>query len=187
MIDKINTTIRIDRINKQNKILPGKEYKANSWVVAFLKGIMANFTAANETQVDTGNISRNLSNTGYFIVNIGAGVDIQGIVVGTGNTAVTVDDYALETKIAHGVGAGQLSYQAVSADADCANSPAGTWFVNINRTFINNSGDSILIKEVGIYAKSTNYYCIERTVLDTPYTVLNGEGCVVNYKIAITV
>ena len=40
------------------------------------------------------------------------GVISTGIVVGSGSTAVTISRYALATQIAHGVGAGQLSYAA---------------------------------------------------------------------------
>jgi hypothetical protein len=65
---------------------------------------------------------KNTSNADYatgagMACNAGAGVTTHGIMVGTGTGAFDFDNYALGTLIAHGTGAGQLQYGAVTFNA----------------------------------------------------------------------
>jgi hypothetical protein len=79
-----------------------------------------------------------------------------GIVVGTGTAAEDFDGYTLQTIVAHGNGAGQLSYTA--QDATTAAYDAGTKKITAThaRYCNNNSGGSIGINEVALYWLITN-------------------------------
>jgi hypothetical protein len=115
--------------------------------------------------------------------------DTYGILVGTGITAPTVDDYAMETKIAHGVGAGQIQYSAVTFGAPA--SDGTTSHFTITRDFANGSGASITVTEVGLvvtlytYAGTARYFLTIRDAVNI--TVPNGETLTVNYRIQATV
>lgn len=101
---------------------------------------------------DTGGTTRSLRNcSDPFIADSGVGVVTFGIRVGTGSTAVDIEDYALETPIAEGAGAGQLNHQATTCTyvgvvgSECS--------FTCQRQVNNNSGGDITIHEAGIYNK----------------------------------
>ncbi|MBU0777450.1 hypothetical protein KKF82_04240 [Patescibacteria group bacterium] len=128
-----------------------------------------------------------------FTMKSGAGVTNYGIVVGTGNTAVQIDDYALKTLIAEGAGAGQMNYLPCTV-ADATVSDPFCSFV-VSRSIANNSGGSITVRETGIYTILergvspflTGYGCIVREVLGTPQEVPNGGAMTVDYTVRVTV
>jgi len=114
----------------------------------------------------------------------GAGSN-YGIVCGTGDTAVAIDDYALAMLIEHGVGAGLFNYQAGTVSAvSIVGSHAK--FVN-SRTALNNSGGLITVKEVGIYTRAgpSTYVCGIRDVLETPQDVPDGGGITIDYTLEV--
>lgn len=98
------------------------------------------------------------------------------LVVGSGTTPVTEDDYCLESEIT------TLSSVAVTTSRNCAN---GT--VTYKKTMTNTSSDAITVSEIGIafiavYATSgtsssgTAFPVLAfREVLDTPITVAAGD------------
>lgn len=100
-----------------------------------------------------------------------------GIVIGTGSTAFHLDDFRLETYIAHGNTTGQLYHQAqVAPVVSWTGSPDYEGNILHKRVFNNNSGGSITVNEVGIvyYAASAGSFLMSRDVLDTPVAVANG-------------
>lgn len=121
--------------------------------------------------------------------------DTYGIVVGTGDTAPDIADYNLETKVLHGSGqAGKLIYADHSLVSPSYDEPGGWSLCGLIRTFSNNSGGSIIIKEIGLIAKqyfdSTTvmyYFLLIRDVLGSPFTVTNGNSVTVQYRIKCTV
>lgn len=135
---------------------------------------------------DTGNTLRDICQSYLtFGSNGGAGVVTHGIVAGTGNTAPTINDYALETLIAHGVGAGQLQYSAVTFGAPA--SDATTSQFTITRNFANGSGGAITVNELGLYVmgflyNSTYYFMIIRDVIAGGISVPDGQTLTVNYR-----
>ena len=80
--------------------------------------------------------------------------DNAGIVVGTGTTAEASADRALVTKIVEGSGAGQLNHGSSSFVA-AAIVGANTDYV-CTRPFTNNSGGSITVQEIGMFAGEDN-------------------------------
>jgi hypothetical protein len=113
-----------------------------------------------------------------------------GIVVGTGDTAFDVDQYALDSIVAHGNGANQLAYTSMSAPVQSYNSGTKTWKNTISRILNNNSGGSINIKEVGLYWIGYCFYSsnvtemLERSVLSPTVPVDNGAQLTVSYEIS---
>ena len=85
--------------------------------------------------------------------------DEYGIVVGTndGSSAEDNEDYALDTKILHsGIGAaGCLNYQAVTFVVTREVGPNIDF--DISRTFLNETGVGITVKEIGIICRHSGF------------------------------
>jgi hypothetical protein len=120
--------------------------------------------------------------------NAGANLTTHGILIGTDNTAVVVDDYKINTLIAQGVGAGQMQYQAMVVNAVVTSAPRSS--MRLDRTMTNNSGGAITVKEIALYClgydSSAAYTsCVCRDVI--PDTVVaNGSSIFVKYTLYVT-
>ena len=77
-----------------------------------------------------------------------AGDNSYGIVVGSGTNVESFEDYALQTLIANGTGAGQLSY--ILSELHSISYAALVLSNTLVRYFNNNSGGSISVNEVGL-------------------------------------
>lgn len=91
-----------------------------------------------------------------------------GLVLGSGDTAFDIDDFALSALIAHGTGAGQLSYAAQVAPV--LDYSAKIWKASHIRTFSNLSGAQVDVKEMGFIRKqmifsTSTYFLMARDVL----------------------
>lgn len=128
--------------------------------------------------------------------SIGGGVDWTtstqaGIVVGTGTTAVTPQDYQLATLVADGTSAGTLEYLTCGGGALTTSASQGSF--TLERLFRNSSGGSITLNEVGIYtlfhtaAGAIEHFCIIRDLISPGFAVLNGEYMRVIYTITMSV
>jgi hypothetical protein len=117
-----------------------------------------------------------------------------GIQVGTGNNAVTPSDYALQTRIVHGGGVGQLEIGGCEFMNLVIANPNASF--DIRRFFTNRAGGSLTINECGIYALCAANgsaggfvwpFCIARDLVTPGITVNNGEILRVIYNLQITV
>jgi len=125
-------------------------------------------------------------------IDCGVGVVTSGIRVGTNNTAVNISQTSLYTPIAHGVGAGQLTHGACTLDVLIESNPTVT--LKIIRTFSNGSGDTITVKEIGLFcygfvAATPTYasFMLGRDVPSPTIDVLNGQTLTVRYILTTTV
>ena len=124
-------------------------------------------------------------------VNAPVGTDSYGIVVGSGSTPQTYSDYALAKQIKNGTGAGQLSYGAHTTASSYGSTSS---YIAISRTFTNQSGSAIVVREVGIIARQTAVsggigdvkYLIARDVLANPITVNNLGTLTVTYTLTLS-
>lgn len=118
-------------------------------------------------------------------MNGAAGATNRGIVVGTGTTTPTIDDYRLETQIAHGTGPGMLQYSAVTFGAPSTDGSVSQF--TVTRDFANNSGSSVTVYEAGLYCYgfpgTAAYFCVVRDVITAGIVVNNGETLTLNYRI----
>lgn len=202
--------ILLQERNKQGELIKERNEVGHSFVGNFLKilfGMMhgtynVNTGGAALVCTDTGNTAR----TGIDLIigssrcnnmNCDAPVneDEYGIVVGTGDTAPDIANYKLETKILHGSGiAGKLNYADHSLVAPTYDESGGWSLCGLIRTFSNNSGGSIIIKEIGLITKQyfdsisvLYYFLLIRDVLGSPFTVTNGNSVTVQYRIRCNV
>jgi hypothetical protein len=116
-----------------------------------------------------------------------------GIVVGTGDTAFSVEQVVLVTQIAHGNSATQLAHNAMIAPVTAYTAGSKTWKNTATRIFNNNSGSSITVKECGLYSQPMSIgdtggqrtLMIERSVLSPTVAVANGAQLTVTYEISM--
>jgi hypothetical protein len=122
-----------------------------------------------------------------------------GIVIGTGNTAVSMSDYYLETPIVHGTGSGEMLYYGGFAEGFTIG--AGYAQFNISKAIENNSGGTITVKEYVLTGSSDSQtsspqdwydnlyyqYTLTRNVLTTPVNVLDQEILKVVYTVKVVV
>ena len=183
--------------DKDGRIIRSVYEESHSLVQAWLAQLLANmgFITLSGTHNDIGGSARTItSSTSANLVayrSVGAVNDAtEGIVIGTGSTAVDITDSKLVAQIAEGTSSGQMTHQVQTYPANITISDPDATFA-INRNFTNNSGGQITVAEIGIYARLTHTvntegdFCIVRDVpasVDVP----NGGGCNVAYSFKIS-
>ena len=213
--------IEIEVRDREGRVIQRGRHEMRSFTNNFLKVIEAFFNAygnyspgyvakpaSKATVVAPDGSSKDAWTEAYMDYRRGGGVamatragdnvDTYGIVVGSGTAPFNLNNYALATKIAHGTGAGQLDYDAMSLDdlgLDTSVSPP-VYRIRLMRGFKNLTSSSITINEVGIIAR--NYwksekgalndvtFLIARDVLPTSYTVPAGGSATVVVVIEVT-
>ena len=135
-------------------------------------------------------ISPSMQGGGYGY-HAAAGIVNRGIVVGSGTNAESFEDYRLQTPIANGTGAGQLSY--VASEAYTYSYNAGTKVLTAThiRYMNNNSSGTIAVNEVGlivnaVVAAAAVYWCNSRDHLSSTVTVPDTGQLKVTYEISLT-
>ncbi len=120
---------------------------------------------------------------------IGENTASIGIVVGTGDTAASFEDYKLETIILNGSTSGKLAWDAAVPGTPAYNTETGKWTNTFYRDFTNNSGETITVKETGLYWNVNPggvTACVERHVLASTVDVADGQTMRVTYTIELT-
>jgi len=195
--------------DKKGKLLIQKEAPAKSWLKQFIVMLKGEFATRHLTTVGGGNASvvdetgtarsypfhTNTNYTAYYM-NLSTLGDVgdssQGIIVGTSDTPNTVATYALGGKIAHGSGSGQLVYNAETIE-DVTNPSGNDLQFRLTRTFTNNSGATITVKEVGLLIKKidssqvSRSFLAARDVLPSAVDVPDGATLTIRYVVKITV
>lgn len=124
-----------------------------------------------------------------FLANAGINVDNYGIQVGTGDTAPANTNYKLETPLTEGVGAGNITHNAMTIGT-AAVVGANVDLV-LKRSFTNGTGDTITVKEAGLVVL-TDYgtepeFLIIRDVLSPTVDVPDKCSITVIYTLRTTV
>lgn len=179
--------------DKHDKVISRSRQKSRSYVRGLNFITMAQFEGSSTPSPaiqtkDTAGTTKNLRTSGNAWTCAAAiGATVNGIRVGTGNTAVTIEDYQLETPIAQGLGAGQMEHQAVTFVAPQVS--GNECFFSIERIIVNNSGAVITVREAGIYCQAMQvtatpiYICVARDVLAPAKDVPDGGSITVTYTI----
>ncbi len=175
--------------DKNDKVTDHRIMKSRSFVRQFLELLFVEFNKlppkAALLMKDIGGSPRYIRE-GYRNFDCAGGVGelARGIMVGTGITAPTIDDYRLEATIAHGLGAGQLQYGGVTFGLP-ASDPTTSQFT-ITRDFANASGGDITVSEIGLYVVgwdgAARYFMVIRDVIAGGIVVPNGQTLTVNYR-----
>ena len=176
--------------DKNGKVTSHKVMRSKSFVRQFLELLWVQMYQIPESAPhsirDTSNVAQDIQESCHsYNCKAASGDTTLGIIVGTGNTAPTIDDYAIETLIAHGVAVGQLQYSAVTFGAPA--SDATTSQFTITRNFANGSGNSITVNEVALYVEGYKYpteqkFMIIRDVIAGGIPVPDGQTLTVNYR-----
>lgn len=140
---------------------PHSSYKTvtKNWVYNFLQNIASPYTDYKTTSGTAASGVANIT-SGTFAKEVNtrgaADDDTMGLVIGTGSTAASWDNYALGSQIANGSGSGQMQYSAMPETNYIAKIQplAGSASVTYYREFTNASGNAITVKEGGLIAKT---------------------------------
>lgn len=177
--------------NKQGKVTDYRIMPSKSFVKQFLQLLWFRFAFVYGGNWGPRKAIRDTSNTRQwayvgtndFQCNAAVGVTSSGILVGTGTNPPSIDDYVMQTPIAHGTGSGQMQYSAVTFGAPASDGTTSQF--TITRDFANNSGSSITVREIGLVVSQPGSFLTIRDAVNI--TVPNGETLTVNYRIQATV
>jgi len=185
--------------DKDGKLIQKGKFPAKSWVGNIIRLLNALWNvwsgASSATRyyiytpsvlLDTTNTTRALGLVTDASGNYGgaapAGDTSAGILVGTSDTPVSLAQYNLMGLIAHGMGAGQLSYGATNVESLVTDT---TYYFRIIRTFSNNSGASITVREIGLFLKPiAQSFMFARDVPASAITIPNGSTLTLRYIIS---
>ncbi len=183
--------------DKDGKVINHRIMRSKSFVRQFLELLWIEAqnlpSVAPLIMLDTGGLGRKVYyKETNFACNAGAGVVTHGIIVGTGVTAPTINDYKIETIIPHDAApptAGALQYSAVTFGAPTTDATT-SWFI-VTRVFTNASGGAITVNEIALYVQgwddATRYFMIIRDVIAGGIAVANGQALTVNYRQQVVV
>jgi hypothetical protein len=185
----LKTTFTVSISDASGKVVKSYTRPSDSYVYYFAEMLYCIASTNSPLNIpDTSNTLRTLTyNQGTYLNSNGSGSN-AGIVVGTGTNAVALTNYALQTLIANGNGAGQLNYGAGTIST--TSTTGTTRYFTISRTFKNNAAGSITVNECGIYcmATSTPYYFMwVRDLISPGQAVGAGQTLTLTYTIGITV
>lgn len=107
-----------------------------------------------------------------------------GLVVGTGTDPNGYGTYKLQTQIQHGIGAGQLNHQASLVGPITWADPL--LYHTLSRSFINNSGATITVKEAGAYAKGGIFYIAVIRDLTGDIVIADTKTLNLQYYVKVT-
>ena len=169
---------------------------SGSYVIQFLELMESLFNITNKNAKDVNAASSQIITTSADVntkgrVDGAIGDDTHGIVVGTnaGSTPEDNENYRLDTKILHSATgeAGKLNYRNVTFVPPYELS--GNIDLDISRAFLNETGSTITINEIGIICKNTSlsvYHLLLRDVVAAE-NVPDGNTLTVVYTLRTTV
>jgi len=122
----------------------------NCFVKGWAACLFVNLAATNVTGIlDIDGTSRTMLNAPATMQIKPNRADVgKGIIVGTGITAINVSDNKLTTPIANGSAAGQLRFGATHTTG--IHGAADDCHYRVSSSFINTSGGSITVEEIGL-------------------------------------
>jgi hypothetical protein len=175
--------IELELRDKDGKLLKRWVQEGRSWVKWFLYVWYVQMTQGSITVTKTDGSSASYSiSGGCFNIAGPYGNNSYGIIVGTSDTPWSIEQYQLGSRIPHGNTSGQLLYGATTVD-DITPITNG-YRIFVSRVFTNNSGVSVIVKEVGLYTGDN--IMLARDVLTTPVEVQNLQTLTVRYSIYFT-
>lgn len=131
-----------------------------------------------------------MGNKMIYRVDFSRSATTSGVVIGSGNTPPTQDDYMLENLITSASVIGVVNAVRLIDD--------GKPCLIMNVTVMNESGETITIREIGLI--SYDYFCatsqtggsasnqnvlVDRTLLTSPVTLASGDCTDIEYKIKV--
>jgi len=169
----------------KGKVTFREKGKSRSFLKQWNELLYGHMTAINVSIRSTTNIANSTSEN---VINWKIkGTTQYGLVLGTDDTPVAIDDYKLGAEIANGYIADTMFREA--SDNTPAVVVGNNCSFKTNRTFVNWSGGSITVKEMGIicvfYSGGNKYMQATRDVFVTPLVVVYGGGVVAEYTLEV--
>ena len=164
----------------------GKGDGGSTFGAGYISSKQTNATVVASATVNQGRTSITLLGNGFIDTSVNTGIR-----VGTGNTAFSINDHVLDSPVANGNASGQLSYQAMGSPTQSYDAGSKTWTNIHSRIMNNNSGDTIIVAETGLYwigsicSNPSLIFMFERNVLDLPVSLINGAQLTVSYTISV--
>ncbi|MBA7606165.1 hypothetical protein ES703_13305 [subsurface metagenome] len=178
--------------DRHGKVVSRERRKSRSFLKAWNQLLYVNMSRVPQLVKDTGGVDRGISGNQYFFgmdTYQSPGFTDYGTRIGTGNTAVAIDDYALKTPIEEGTGVGEMNHLLCNI-ATYVVAPPSCYFI-VSRSIVNNSAAEITVREAGLYAVMASqpqyWCCVTRDVFGTPQAVPIGGTITVNWTIKVTV
>lgn len=154
---------------------------ANSLLKAFMQVFFNQARNWDVVVIDTNGVeqlSYGWGSPGTFVA--GLGDKTLGIVMGSGTTPVTMDDFKLQSQLTTNVAHAAQSIALENPDPN-------TWRTVISRALTNNTGAILSIKEVALYGfGELNFqkFCYDRTLYSVDVPI--GLTVTLTYKFTIT-
>jgi len=180
MNKQLRLFIRHTDVSPDGRVLKVHPWRpANTLLRNFAALLLIFFSQVTQSVKDWANADHDdIPRSDNFAVNAALSNTTYGILIGTGETAVTRTDYKLATQVTTDITHSTLSYELLNPTTD-------DWHILLHRSFTNNTGAAIDVKEVALVAKNANtyIYCLDRTL----YNVTLGIGVtkIITYKIQI--
>lgn len=178
--------------DSEGKVLSDTGKKlSKSYLIQFLEFIyaMGEGVLYNATDVDGAETVFYWSSACRNFTYVGAPINTStyGIVIGTGDTAETNEDYQLEVQLTEGVGAGNITHGAVVIEATAV--VGANVDLELKRSFTNSTGSAITVKEAGLYSnmQGLEFFCLIRDVLAASVDVPDSCSVTVYYTLRTTV
>ena len=184
----VQLTIQDTRTGKMIHHHRRRSFPSHSYLRGFLHILFAQMYQGSMGTLDTGNVSRAVvQHANNLDIKAAISVSLFGLVIGKGSDAVLVTNYKLQTQCLQGSALDQLLHGVVTFD-DYALYNNSLRF-RANRTFTNDSGLEIALRECGIYCRATvtpYYFCIVRDILPEVIWLQPGQTITLRYKISVT-
>ena len=177
--------------DKDGNITQQGQKKSESFVRQFIEAFFIYFSGQSDLLSVpvkcTDNVTRYFYPT-YPGLNVSAGVgaDTWGIRIGTGSTAPTINDYNIQSGIAHAImNHGAVTFGLPASDASLSQ-------FTVTRDFSNVSGGAVTVNEIALIAllyKAQNGYAVMiiRDVITGGIAVPNGQTLTINYRVQATI
>lgn len=140
---------------------PMDSFVANWWRVFRGHLVMESTSKQNLKRISDGTgASQNVFDPYQFHGEADQG--FLGVLVGSGNAPVGIDDWDLDQRIEHGTDPGQLEFNASQQGSDVLNADREC---SVQRTMLNNSGGEVTVREVGMSLATNDFSNIDSTFL----------------------
>ena len=175
--------------DRHGKVVSRERRRSRSFLKQWNQLVYANVAGRPSDYIitDTDGIPRIIgASMANYDMTAAIGYIYRGIRVGTGNTPVAIDDYALETPTAEGEGASEMNHLICTVATSVVSAPS-CYFV-VSRSIVNNSPAEITVREAAIYMKLLVYNgCATRDVLSVPQAVPIGGAITMDWTLQVTV
>lgn len=182
MHNKFKIEIRAQLQEPTGKIIKTLPWvKANSLLVGFIRVLLVQMSQVFQGIIYVNGITYNMSAEAqaFRVIQV-ARQTASGIVIGTGTTPVTIDDYKLEAQVTANITHPSSTFSLENPDAS-------TYRVAISRLLTNATGAVLGIREVALYMdelQGVSPICLDHTLysVDVP----NGISVTLTYRITIS-